>query len=276
MKVHILTENHAGGRLGAEHGISYFIEFKGKNILFDSGHTDLFIKNAEILGIDLIGETDLAVLSHGHWDHGNGFAYFFKLLSEHKEKAGSYEKKAFYAHPLVFQSRTRKGGGEELGLSFNQDELKHYFSPHLYDKALEILPGAWFLGEIPRLNGFEGLSTPYILSDGSQDLIPDDSGLLFDTENGLVLISGCAHSGICNMMEYAKKLTGKSAFRAVLGGFHLKTHNEQTRKTISYLENQEIDEIFPSHCTQLPALTAIHSAFGFPQLKTGMMMDFGF
>jgi len=137
---------------------------------------------------------------------------------------------------------------------------------------LEFLPGAHFLGEVPRTNNFEGKVTPYVLEDGSMDLITDDSGIVFEEDGKLVLISGCAHSGICNMMEHAKKITGLNHFKTVLGGFHLKNNNKQTQESISYLKTQKIDQIYPSHCTQLPALVAFSQEFEFPQLKTGMVV----
>lgn len=81
MIIKILTENMPGGKFGAEHGISYYIEHNAHRILFDTGHTDLFLRNASILGIDLLSQTDSLVLSHGHWDHGDGIC---ELLSKHQ------------------------------------------------------------------------------------------------------------------------------------------------------------------------------------------------
>ena len=75
MKITILTENLAGNQFGAEHGLSYFVELNGKTILFDAGHSDLFLRNAALMEINLQEVVDLIVLSHGHWDHGNGLQY---------------------------------------------------------------------------------------------------------------------------------------------------------------------------------------------------------
>ena len=75
MKLTVLTENLAGGRLLAEHGLSYLIEHDEKTILFDTGHSNVFLKNAERMGIDIHDKVDVVVLSHGHWDHGDGLHF---------------------------------------------------------------------------------------------------------------------------------------------------------------------------------------------------------
>ncbi len=93
-------------------------------------------------------------------------------------------------------------------------------------------------------------------------------------ENKLVIITGCSHSGICNICEQAKKVTGISEIRAVVGGFHLKTQNRQTSETIEYFKKNKVEKLFPSHCTELPALAAFYDAFKIQQVKTGMIFKF--
>ncbi len=274
MKLHILTENYAGGRLGAEHGISYWIEFNGKNILFDTGHTDLFLRNAVSMGIDLPEHIDYLVLSHGHWDHGNGLEYLMITFPDLSAGGRGKEKVKFISHPGIFQKRYRRGDAKNLGINVRREAVEDFFEAQFTVSNLDFLPRAHFLGEVPRINKFEGKATPYVLEDGSMDLITDDSGIVFQEHGKLILISGCAHSGICNMVEHAKKITGLNHFKAVLGGFHLKNDDLQTRETIKYLKTQKIDQVYPSHCTQLEALVAFHREFEFPQLKTGMEIDF--
>ncbi|MDX9930050.1 MAG: MBL fold metallo-hydrolase, partial [Bacteroidales bacterium] len=74
MKVFVLTENNAGELTAEEHGLSYLIESDGRRILFDTGQSDLFLKNAAVMGVSLEG-IDMIVLSHGHYDHGNGLEH---------------------------------------------------------------------------------------------------------------------------------------------------------------------------------------------------------
>ena len=225
-----------------------------KKILFDTGASNLFIRSAARLGIDL-EEVDHIVLSHGHWDHGNGLEYM--------------EGKTLICHPGCFVKRFRKTGEDQLGLSLSEKELRERFNMETFRHSIHLSKHLWFLGEIPRKNDFEAQSTKYVLEDGSEDFIMDDSGLAVSTDRGLVVISGCAHSGICNMIEHARRVTGISRVAAVIGGFHLKAANKQTRKTIAYLEKLEVAQVIPSHCTFDPALGLFHRAFESRDVLTG-------
>ncbi|MFP4023671.1 MAG: MBL fold metallo-hydrolase [Thiohalospira sp.] len=261
MQISVLTENAATGKFLAEHGLSYFIEHDDTQVLFDAGHSDVFLKNAERFQIE-VERIKTVVLSHGHWDHANGLKFL--------------KNKGLICHPEVFHQRFRKGETENIGIDLSIDELQKRFDITTSRKPFPITHDIIFLGEIPRLNSFEAQTTPFVYKNGDEDFVIDDSGLVIKINQGqeLVLISGCAHSGICNMMEYAKEITGINKFRAVIGGFHLKQHNKQTQQTIKYLKAQDIQEIFPSHCTELPALCAFYNAFNIKHLKSGMKLKF--
>jgi 7,8-dihydropterin-6-yl-methyl-4-(beta-D-ribofuranosyl)aminobenzene 5'-phosphate synthase len=260
MKLTILTENMAGGRFLAEHGISYLIEMDGEKILWDTGHSDVFLKNAQQLGINLPAEVNKVVLSHGHWDHGDGLQYL--------------EKKILITHPSSFISRFRKADHSPVGLQFNREFLHEKFQLVETKVPYKITKNLWFLGEIPRENNFESHHTSFADEFGNDDFIPDDSALAARVQNKLIVITGCSHSGICNIVEYARKVTGLSTVDAVLGGFHLKHNNRQTRETIAYFKTNAIKNIYPSHCTALPALAAFYQHFEFEQVKTGMRFEF--
>lgn len=258
MKLYVLTENAASENFLAEHGLSYYIEYDA-NVLFDTGHSDVFLKNAKKLNIDL-DKVKTVVLSHGHWDHGDGLRYI--------------SDKKLICHPDVFQKRYRKGGKENIGLELSFNELKDKFDIVYTRLPFEVSKNIIFLGQVPRLNSFESQTTSFVLENNSDDFIIDDSGLVIIIENEIVIISGCAHSGICNIIEYAKKVTHITKIRAVIGGFHLKQINTQTKETIKYLKSQEIEELYPSHCTELPALSAFYNEFGIKHLKAGMTLTF--
>ena len=258
MKLTVLTENSAGAKFGAEHGLSYFIEVGDEKILFDTGHSDLFLRNAELLNLDLETEVNTIVLSHGHWDHGDGLQYL--------------KKKTLITHPASFTIRYRKNDHSSVGLKLSQEEIAANFDLITSEKPYFIKPGIVFLGEIPRLNNFESETTSFVDDKGQEDYVPDDSGLAIIQNNGLVIISGCAHSGICNMIEYARSVTGVRDIKAVIGGFHLKHKSHQTKRTIHYMKENGISMVFPSHCTELPALSAFYDAFKITQLKTGMIL----
>lgn len=260
MRVSVLTENSAGGQFQAEHGLSYLVEYKGVKILFDTGHSDLFIQNAIKLGINLHKEVDTVVLSHGHWDHGNGLRFI--------------ENKTLITHPEAFIKRYRKGGNQNIGLALSKEELVSKFKLITSAEPFFITPEVVYLGSIPRQNDFEAQTTPFVNETGEDDFVPDDSALAIVMDDALVLISGCAHAGICNTLEYARKVTGIQKIKAVMGGFHLKQNNRQTRLTIDYFKDHQVEQVFPSHCTDLPALAAFYDAFQINQVKTGLILTF--
>jgi len=258
MKLYALTENTASGKFLAEHGLSYYIEHD-KNVLFDIGHSDVFLRNAKQLNLSL-DQTETIVLSHGHWDHGDGLKYL--------------SNKELVCHPDVFQKRYRKNQKENIGLESTFSELNEKFRINNSRIPFPISRKIIFLGEIPRLNDFESQTTTFCLSNGKDDFVMDDSGLVIKLKDEIVIISGCAHSGICNMIEHAKSISGFSKIRAVIGGFHLKHNYKQTQETIKYLKSQDIQELYPSHCTELPALSAFYKEFEIKQVKAGMILTF--
>ncbi len=258
MQLTVLTDNCAGASFLAEHGLSYLIEIKEHKILFDTGHSDVFLKNATKLGIDLHKEVSTIILSHGHWDHGNGLA--------------NLKDKALITHPLSFMERFRGNDNSYIGLGLTKDEIKRKFNLITTVQPYIISKDIYFLGEIPRLTEFESKTTPFVDKQNQPDYVPDDSAIVVVQNDELIIISGCAHSGICNTILHAQKVTGITKVKAVIGGFHLKTDNKQTKETIRFLKNQNIQNIYPAHCTQLDALMAFRKEFSFPQIKTGMIL----
>ena len=259
MKLTVLTENTASGEFMAEFGLSYFIEYDNKKILFDTGHTDVFLKNAKKLNID-IEQLKTVVLSHGHWDHGNGLKYM--------------QNKELICHPNVFIKRYHKNDKINIGLDLSYEELKKRYNIKVSKEPYSISDNIIFLGEIPRLNSYEAQTTTFIDENKNEDFIMDDSALAIIVNKELVVVSGCAHSGICNTIEYAKRVTGIKKLRAVIGGFHLAEVNRQTKETIKYFKQQQIKYILPSHCTKLPALAAFYTEFKINHVKTGMVFNF--
>ncbi|MFB9055595.1 MBL fold metallo-hydrolase [Mariniflexile ostreae] len=260
MTLTVLTENCAGSKCLAEHGVSYLIEHEGKTVLFDAGHTDVFIKNAKTLGIDIRSKVDAIVLSHGHWDHGDGLRYL--------------KDKTLITHPGSFIKRFGTKHHANLGLKLSKNEMEQKFDLILKDTPYYISDTMVFLGQIPKLNDFEAQTTPFTDALGQPDYVIDDSALVIIDNNALIVVSGCSHSGICNIMEYAIKVTGVTRVKAVLGGFHLKENNEQTKRTIDFIRKKSITKVYPSHCTAFPALVAFYEAFQTESLKTGIILNF--
>ncbi len=260
MKLTVLTENVAGGEFLAEHGISYLIEIDNEKVLWDTGHSDVFLKNAEKLGIDIHKEVKKIALSHGHWDHVNGLQHL--------------KDKILITHPSSFMKRFRKKDGSPVGPAPGKKKLQERFDFIETAAPYKITENLWFLGEIPRENDFESQNTSFVDQSGRKDFIPDDSALAAVIEGKLVVVTGCSHSGICNITEHAKNVTGISKIETVLGGFHLKYNDVQTQKTIEYFKKNAVKNVYPSHCTAFPALTAFYQNFEFQQVKTGMIFNF--
>jgi len=259
IKVSILTDNYSGRNTSAEHGLSYFIEHKEVRVLFDTGQSDLFLVNAAKMGIDMTVIARI-VLSHGHFDHGDGLPY----LSGGK----------LVCHPGCFTKRYRNADHSYLGLKCSYRETAEKFNLVSTDKPYKISDTIWFLGEIPRVTDFESTRTPFSLEDGTPDFVPDDSAIAILTEHGLFVITGCGHAGIVNTLEHAKRVTNENRVYGIMGGFHLKKKDRQTMQTIQYLLKHKITHVIPSHCTAFPALVQFSENFDIRLPKTGDVISF--
>jgi 7,8-dihydropterin-6-yl-methyl-4-(beta-D-ribofuranosyl)aminobenzene 5'-phosphate synthase len=91
---------------------------------------------------------------------------------------------------------------------------------------------------------------------------------------GLFVVTGCGHAGIVNTLEQAKKITGINKLYGIMGGFHLKEINNQTEETIRYIRENKLKHIMPSHCTELPALSAFYESFDIKVVRTGDIYNF--
>ncbi len=259
MTISILTDNTPGVNTGAEHGLSYLVEFDGKRFLFDTGQSNLFLKNAEMMGIDM-ARIDFIVLSHGHFDHGNGLS----CLNSGK----------LICHPGCFIKRYRKIDFSYIGLRNSKQEIAEKFDLITSSSPYSITENILFLGEIPRKTDFESVHTPFVFEDSTPDFVMDDSAVALKLHEGLFIITGCGHAGIVNTLEHAKEVTGIKKIHGVIGGFHLKNVDRQTKETMEYLKSNKVEHVYPSHCTAEPALSTFIKVFGTNIIKTGEIYNF--
>ncbi len=257
MNIHILVDNLAGPHTDSEHGLSYFIEFDGKKILFDTGQSDLFLKNAELMNV-YISSADFIVLSHGHFDHGNGLQYL---------NSGT-----LICHPGCFVKRFHKTDRRYIGLKNTKEELAGKFNLVCTETPFKISNRIIFLGSIPRKAEFESKFTSFVFEDGSPDFVMDDSALVLLLDTGLFIVSGCGHSGIINIIRYAVEVTGEQSILGIIGGFHLKDIDPQTKATISYMKEKNIKYVYPSHCTSSHVISVFHENFQGKEIKTGKVV----
>jgi len=259
LKLTVLNNNIAGRWCRAEHGLSFLIEADRK-VLFDTSSSDLIAYNAKILNIDL-QQIDTIILSHGHDDHSGGLMLF--------------EGQQLICHPDAFLKRYRKSNKTELGIKWSEEKISRRFNLKTSREPVRLSDQAYFLGEIPRLTDFESKQTAFQKADGTDDFVMDDSGLVIVTSKGLVVISGCAHSGICNMTAHAIKVTGIEKVHLVIGGFHLQNDDAITQMTVNWLKSAQVEQVIPSHCTSFSAQTAIYKSFRFLPVKSGNTIEIG-
>jgi 7,8-dihydropterin-6-yl-methyl-4-(beta-D-ribofuranosyl)aminobenzene 5'-phosphate synthase len=219
----------------------------------------MFLKNAEAMHVSLT-QIDTIVLSHGHFDHGNGLEY----ISGYRLRC----------HPGCFVKHYRKTDRSYIGLKNTKDELARRFELITSATPYKISEKIFFLGEIPRLTDFESQTTSFVFEDGTPDYVPDDSAVVIILPEGLFVITGCGHAGVVNTLEHAKKITGVNTLYGIMGGFHLKERNTQTQNTIRYLLENKLRHVYPSHCTDLPALSLFYETFGNNLVRTGSIFNF--
>lgn len=227
------TRNSNKDKFENDDGFSAYIEIENNKILFDAGPSEKFMKNAEKLGIDL-NQVNTIVLSHGHYDHGDGLKYF-------------NNKVEFIAHPNCTLKRWWKDDHSHYsGIQLTKEELENKYNVHFTKEPYKINQNTYYLGEITRKYPVQ--LKKWVLENGENDDVLDDSGMVINTENGIIVIAGCSHSGICNIVEQAKKVSNNSKVLAVIGGFHLREVDENTNKVVDYMKNN-VKEVILAHCT---------------------------
>jgi 7,8-dihydropterin-6-yl-methyl-4-(beta-D-ribofuranosyl)aminobenzene 5'-phosphate synthase len=239
--------------IGSEHGLAVLVEKEDHRILFDTGQSDLLLANAREMSIDL-SSIDRIVLSHGHYDHGGGLEALSHIV----------EPEIIVAHQAALEPRYSVPPGSpprQIGIT-----MPEKFSDRLQiiSKVTELAPGLFFLGVIPRQTVFEDTGGSFFLDPQGKnpDLLPDDSGLLVLTDSGPVLLVGCAHSGIVNILQYVAQMLAIKEFAAVLGGLHLlNAKPERLQKTVDAFRSFHVKQIGPVHCTGERGVCALTSAF---------------
>lgn len=250
-KIVIINNDESKPPFLKEHGFSALIEEGGKFILFDTGNSNIFIKNMELLNINPKDIKDI-VISHGHYDHSGGL----RFLPNKEDKYNVYLRKE------IFKNKFRSD--KFIGIEW--EKLEEIFDFKFIDENIKykIFDSIYTYGPAPFMNDFEEPDIEFQLIDNNvkrRDYFEEELNLVIEDENGLILITGCAHRGIANIVkgvldDFNKKI------KVLLGGFHLYNSSlKKIEKIVNFFNEVQIEKIIPCHCTGDKAIIIFKDKF---------------
>lgn len=256
-----LSENSAGKPgFSAEWGLSILVEADGRTILFDTGASDVTLRNADRLGIKIPSGTPI-VLSHAHADHTGGLVPMLRRIG----------KTQVIAHPAIWDKKYTRRPYEDtavdISIPYGRNELEQLGADfRLSTEPIRLSENIWTTGEIPMVTDYESIEPIFLILKNGEfqpDPILDDQAMIIRSKKGLVIILGCAHRGMINTIHHAQNITGEQRVHTIVGGTHLfpKTE-EQKQKAIAALRNIGVRKIGASHCTGFDASMKLAQEFG--------------
>lgn len=247
IKIQNLVENNTAENkaLQAEHGLSFFVETPGHKFLFDCGASDKVLYNARRLGVDLT-QAEAVILSHSHFDHSYGYREVVDA---------GLAAKILYHGPDFWQKKYAKSSlcYNDLSCGFDQCLLRtHGIMERVVKGTLELAPGLWLMSDFQRTHACETIPARFV-KDTPAGMIPDDFAdevcLVMETVEGLVVLVGCSHPGILNIISTIHDRLHKPIY-GVLGGTHLMEADEgRIAKTLEELKRLGIRIAGLCHCS---------------------------
>ena len=274
LKITVFSTMLADQGIG-EWGFSALVEADGHKILFDTGaRPRTVLDNARELKVDLSDVEDV-VLSHFHHDHTGGLLTLRQELMKTNPRALS----RVHVGEGIFTPRRFKGkedANQMIAAKAEYEATGGTFIVH--GKPAEIFPGIWLTGPVPRPNAEKNWQAGVeIKVDGkwTEDTLPEDQSLLFQTDRGLVLLSGCGHAGVVNTIEYARKVLGPQKVYAAVGGFHLyELPDEKLAWTARKLKEYGVTQILGAPCTGIESHFRLRELMGLTK-KTAVVATVG-
>lgn len=271
----VVVDNQAGQPgLSAEWGFALWIEHRERNLLYDTGQGPALMPNLASLGLEP-GRLDAVIISHGHHDHMGGLASLLEARGDAPLEV--------WCHPGVFDAHYKQDGdrlsdiGPPLGGRAPYEDLGAVF--RLVEEPVQPWPGAHLLAPVPRLDYHE-VPAPGLVTDLGGSILPDpvaeDMALLLETSSGPLLVTGCAHAGVINILTLAAQVTGQAP-AWLLGGLHLDLSVPYQRQAdLEYLEALTGMQVAAGHCTGAEALAELGRRLGsrLHHLSTGLRLEF--
>ncbi|WFN34177.1 MBL fold metallo-hydrolase [Methanogenium sp. S4BF] len=275
MECTLLADNTAltDRYLLSESGFSAYIRDGDARVLFDTGFSGVFLDNARRMDIEPAEATHV-VFSHGHLDHTWGLQALLPELGNETTEGTGHRPPVFLSHPGAYLPR-RRPGNSEIGTLYSADILARFGTVQLAKEPVWITDRLVFLGEIPRVHAWEAFApnAEVTLRDGTTapDHLTDDSALAYQSDAGLVIISGCSHSGIANIIDHARGVCSDDRIRSVIGGLHL-MHADQERieQTARFLAKLNLESLHACHCTGFAALHTFSRTLPLKETGTGL------
>ena len=245
MKITTLLENGSISKeLKSAHGLSVYIEYKDKKILFDLGPNNYYLKNAKKLGVD-ISDVDYLIISHGHFDHGKGLNKFLNINN----------KALVYVSSKAFEQHYKKIGMVKIPIGIKRP--KDVNRLRFVDADLTIEEGIKMYSNVEYVKQVIGDDSLVVKTDAGfeVDQFDHEIYLVLTEGNNKVLFSGCSHKGIKNIMDTIEKRR-KIEISHVIGGFHLSHYDNSKDEENNYLNelgqslyNNPTSKYFSCHCT---------------------------
>ncbi len=267
MEITLIVDNEAPAGLVVEHGFAAWIDTGKEGFLFDTGQGGALVPNAEILGFDL-NRASALILSHGHYDHTGAIPAFLAANGHAPVIHGRGATiRRFSCHPE--QTPRQVGMADEVRTALDQLPPERHI---VFDVPRYLRPGIGITGPVPRHSSLEDTGGPFYLDDEKTqpDPITDDLSLWFETADGLVILTGCCHSGLVNTVRHAQRISGTNRIHGIIGGLHLlNAAPDRLEATLTFLRDCAPDFLLPCHCTGAHIIDRLRAEFGDTVVKTG-------
>lgn len=246
-----------------EWGFAALVTVDGRRMLFDTGaNEDTVQRNLRALKLDL-ADVDTVILSHNHWDHVTGLLPLRRQYAANSPQALS----RVYGGEGIFWPRVTPSGQ----IDDNMQRIRRAYeatggSIVEVQKPLQLMPGVWLTGPVPRVHperNWSGSGKVRAPSGDVEDTVPEDMALVIQTAQGLVYVFGCGHAGVINTLEYTRKAIDPAPVKAVIGGLHLfAADDKHLAWTAGQLKAFGVQQLVGAHCTGIEAVYRIRELAG--------------